>query len=440
MSSGQVNRYTNTGEHLQTIQHDNTGQRLYEYPHYITENRNGDVIVSDFDRYAVVVTDRGGRHRFSYTGPTSGSGLAPWGICTDALSHILVCDYNTHIVHILDCDGGLLSQIDREQHGIGSPLGLSYDDRTHCVWIGALNNNTVNIYRLEHSLTEFLKEEKTTVFHARGILVGCGEAGKTTLLKRLREQCQNRSEVKKLTKGLTTLLKRLRGKRQNVGEITESTRGLEVHQHLFFVRNGILEVADDDSPLKTFIRINTADLKPDPASAVDISSTNEQVDNLDLGSTDKGTEVIYSREGKKEKDVELSKEVKKKENIEMSRSPSEGKEEENTVKIMASVFSSEAQAMVIDEIFEKILSEKEKLPTVSMLDFAGQLAYYACHQIYVTPKAFFILVLDMTKKFEDVVSKEKDNQEGSIFSVWTYKGKTGKVISRYYKRHDINTY
>ncbi|XP_062620009.1 uncharacterized protein LOC134281585 [Saccostrea cucullata] len=105
----------------------------------------------------------------------------------------------------------------------------------------------------------------------------------------------------------------------------------------------------------------------------------------------------------------------------MSRSLTEGKEEENRVEIMASALSSEAQAMVKDGLFEKILSEIEKLPTVSMLDFAGQLAYYACHQIYVTPKAFFILVLDMTRRFEDVVSKEKDNQEGSIFSVWTYK-------------------
>jgi GTPase SAR1 family protein len=70
----------------------------------------------------------------------------------------------------------------------------------------------------------------------------------------------------------------------------------------------------------------------------------------------------------------------------------------------------------------KILNEVENYPTVSVLDFAGQLAYYACHQIYITPKVFFILVLDMTKKFEDIVSTEKNNQEGSIFSAWTYKG------------------
>ncbi|XP_062581943.1 uncharacterized protein LOC134243724, partial [Saccostrea cucullata] len=145
--TAQVNRYT-AGQHIQTIQHDNTGQRLYSNPYYITENRNGDVIVSDSWRSAVVVTDSRGRHRFSYTGPPSGSGLDPRGICTDALSHILLCDVNTHTVHILDSDGGLLSQIDREQHGIDTPRGLSYDDRTHCVWIGSRYNNTVNIHRL----------------------------------------------------------------------------------------------------------------------------------------------------------------------------------------------------------------------------------------------------------------------------------------------------
>ncbi|XP_062599247.1 uncharacterized protein LOC134260719 [Saccostrea cucullata] len=139
--TSQVNRYTNTGEHIQTIENDNT------------ENRNGDVIVSDIGRYAVVVTNSRGRHRFSYTGHPSGSGLDPHEICTDALSHILVCDYFTNMIHILDSDGRLLSQIKREQHGINRPLGLSYDNRTHCVWMGSDDNNTVNIHRLEHSLT-----------------------------------------------------------------------------------------------------------------------------------------------------------------------------------------------------------------------------------------------------------------------------------------------
>ncbi|XP_062575310.1 uncharacterized protein LOC134237223, partial [Saccostrea cucullata] len=423
--TGQVNRYTNTGEHIQTIQHDNTGQGLYKVPNYITENRNGDVIVSDYWR-GVVVTDSKGRHRFSYTGPPSGSKLGPLGICTDALSHILVSDFNTHTVHIIDKDGQYLTHLDTAQGGIDRIYSLSYDDITRSVWLGSWDNNPVNIYRLIYvgdnltdpsiedintidELKKFLRKEKTSVSHARGILVGCAEAGKTTLLKKLRGQHHNISQDTESTRGLTTLLKRLRWKRQDVSEVTESTRGLEVHQHVFIVRDGVLEVADDDSPFKSFIRINAADLKPDPSSSAVASSDTNEKENFEVGSTDKSTEVVYSREEKKE------------ENVEMISSPMEDTEEEDTVEVMASLISSEATDMVKFEIFQKILSEKEKLPTVSMLDFAGQLAYYACHQIYVTPKAFFILVLDMTKKFEDVVSKEKDNQEGSIFSVWTYK-------------------
>ncbi|XP_061193745.1 uncharacterized protein LOC133201975 [Saccostrea echinata] len=145
--TGKLVRYNSTGEHIQTIQYNNnTGQGLYREPIYITENRNGDVIVSDLDR--VVVTDRGGSHRFSYTGHPSGSGLLPHGICTDALSHILVCDYNTQSVQMLDRDGHFLSQIQTSPHGIDTPRGLSYDDNTHLLWVGSRYNNTVNIYRV----------------------------------------------------------------------------------------------------------------------------------------------------------------------------------------------------------------------------------------------------------------------------------------------------
>ncbi|XP_062586673.1 uncharacterized protein LOC134248278 [Saccostrea cucullata] len=107
--TGNIVRYNATGKNIQTIEHDhNTGQRLYRLPNYITENRNGDVIVSDGERYAVVVTDRDGKFRFSYRGPPSGSGLSPYGICTDALSHILVCDSISGSVQMLDRNGNYL--------------------------------------------------------------------------------------------------------------------------------------------------------------------------------------------------------------------------------------------------------------------------------------------------------------------------------------------
>ncbi|XP_062568945.1 uncharacterized protein LOC134231060 [Saccostrea cucullata] len=147
--TGKVMRYNSTGENIQTIQHNNnnTGQGLYHIPNYITENRNGDVIVSESLR-GVVVTDRDGKFRFSYRGPPSGSRLAPVGICTDALSYILLCDWRTWSVQMLDSDGHYLTEILTPQHGIGLPCGLIYDDDTHLLWVGSYNNNLVNIYRV----------------------------------------------------------------------------------------------------------------------------------------------------------------------------------------------------------------------------------------------------------------------------------------------------
>ena len=86
---------------------DSQEQELYSDPRYIAENINGDICTSDHDKNAVAVVNKSGQHRFSYTG--KGSGIRPFGICTDVLGHILVCDNVTKSVHLLDQDGRFLS-------------------------------------------------------------------------------------------------------------------------------------------------------------------------------------------------------------------------------------------------------------------------------------------------------------------------------------------
>eukprot|EP00105_Crassostrea_gigas_P042000 XP_019926148.1 PREDICTED: uncharacterized protein LOC109619741 [Crassostrea gigas] len=146
--TGNVSRYNQSGQLLQSIQHDNTGLGLYSRPRYITENTNGDVVVSDHDDYslpgAVVVTERGGRHRFSYTGHPSGSGLKPRGICTDALSHILVCDHVK--VHMLNKDGQFLTYLLTDSRDFGGPCSLRYDVFTEHLWVGS-HSDKVAVYK-----------------------------------------------------------------------------------------------------------------------------------------------------------------------------------------------------------------------------------------------------------------------------------------------------
>jgi hypothetical protein len=142
---GQVKRYNNTGEELQNIQNDNKGQGLYSSPLYIAENINGDVCVSDHDKKAVVVVNESGHYRFSYTG--QGSGFYPYGICTDVLGHILVCDGVSDAVHLLGNDGHFLSLLlTVRQHELRSPRSVCVDDDNN-LHVGQQHTNTVTVYK-----------------------------------------------------------------------------------------------------------------------------------------------------------------------------------------------------------------------------------------------------------------------------------------------------
>nr|XP_011456909.2 uncharacterized protein LOC105348982 [Crassostrea gigas]XP_034312022.1 uncharacterized protein LOC105348982 [Crassostrea gigas] len=135
-----VTRYNKTGEEIQNIQRYNKGQELYSNPCYITENINGDVCTSDYDKRAVVVVNKSGQYRFSYTF------FPPNGMCTDLLGHIIVCDGLSDTVNVLDQDGQFLSLLLTEQQGIMYPRSLCVDDGNN-LHVGQFNTSTVKVYK-----------------------------------------------------------------------------------------------------------------------------------------------------------------------------------------------------------------------------------------------------------------------------------------------------
>lgn len=143
---GKIMRLNSIGEIKDTIEKDKNNDNLYKNPMFITENNNGDIVVSDLNR-CLVVTDRGGEHRFSYTGHPTGSGLTPCGICTDIFSNILVCDKRTNTVQMIDKDGTFMYSLLTESDGIFEPWGLCYDIISHLLWVGSDSNNVVKIFR-----------------------------------------------------------------------------------------------------------------------------------------------------------------------------------------------------------------------------------------------------------------------------------------------------
>uniref|UniRef100_A0A8W8NZG9 Roc domain-containing protein n=1 Tax=Magallana gigas TaxID=29159 RepID=A0A8W8NZG9_MAGGI len=77
------------------------------------------------------------------------------------------------------------------------------------------------------------------------------------------------------------------------------------------------------------------------------------------------------------------------------------------------------KTMDIEENTSNASANEDNLKMLSLLDFAGQSAYYACHHIFFSPRAFYILVVDISKDLNSQADKACD-QEGLIYSNWTY--------------------
>lgn len=68
------------------------------------------------------------------------------------------------------------------------------------------------------------------------------------------------------------------------------------------------------------------------------------------------------------------------------------------------------------------LYEKRKKIRISFINIGGEHIYFAFHQIYFSQNAVYVLVLDMTKGFDEKEPSSLHNVF-SQFESWTYKGR-----------------
>jgi hypothetical protein len=126
----------------QHLQFDDWGHPLYSSDtsyKYISENKNLDICVADHTDNAVVVVKQSGKFRFRYTGKI-GKSFFPAGIATDSHGHILIADYNDHLIHIIDQNGQFLSCI--YNCGLQFPIGLCVDIRDN-LYVAEYRNHAV---------------------------------------------------------------------------------------------------------------------------------------------------------------------------------------------------------------------------------------------------------------------------------------------------------
>ncbi|XP_062619010.1 uncharacterized protein LOC134280579 [Saccostrea cucullata] len=223
------------------------------------------------------------------------------------------------------------------------------------------------------------------MYHASGMIIGCAGSGKTTLLERLKGN--DVAEIKQKTK---------------------STRGIDIHTDIF-------DVSDT-------INVNTSVHKQHFKATFDEII---QIQNV-LEHSQKETNEQHIEEQVENKKL-VSEKISVKQTSKDNPNPNPGTDLSKNVTLPEksaekNEVSPNADKDSISEILRISSSDSDDPEKrITILDFAGQCAYYATHQVFMSPRAFFILVLNMEKKFDDQVGEEECSQTGSIFKKWTHR-------------------
>ena len=109
-------------------------KKLFKEPFRVAQNKvNNDLYISVADK--VVALDKGYNIRYEYTGKDDNAPFIPRGLCADMAGRVLITDWHSDRVHILDRDGQFLQYLLTWEHGLRWPWSIDADIEGHA-WVG----------------------------------------------------------------------------------------------------------------------------------------------------------------------------------------------------------------------------------------------------------------------------------------------------------------
>ena len=125
--------YSIDGQIRQTLDHIE-----FKSPEKVAVNKaNKDIYIVDrtcLDKGKVIAVGAVGQPRYEYTGQGD-KALNPADVCTDHMGHVLIADYNSNSVHILDQEGQFIQYVLTSQQGLQEPGTMDVDTEGY-VWVG----------------------------------------------------------------------------------------------------------------------------------------------------------------------------------------------------------------------------------------------------------------------------------------------------------------
>ncbi|XP_067686938.1 uncharacterized protein [Haliotis asinina] len=116
------------GNILQSIEKDESGENLFDYPFYICTTPEKNIITSDCERKMITCLTRSGDIIFRYQGQSDVPLQYPMGVAMDMFGDILVVDCDDHkIVKIID-DGNGAKEYLVKSDGICGPYSIDTDE------------------------------------------------------------------------------------------------------------------------------------------------------------------------------------------------------------------------------------------------------------------------------------------------------------------------
>ncbi|KAL3887960.1 hypothetical protein ACJMK2_000345, partial [Sinanodonta woodiana] len=198
--------------------------------------------------------------------------------------------------------------------------------------------------------------------------------------------------------GKTTLIKRLLGQQVDISE-SKSTEGIDVHKHCCKIsldKREWIQQHEGSDELYTLHRLNK--LLSVTYQKPDISQEQDDI-----------VEVIYQRDITSQIDatkisnqlsiarVDDMHHVEHLDNVAVPKPSDMEKTKDAMMEILR----------LVNENADKLVKDIEKYAKLSIWDFAGQYAFYTTHQMFLSSRAIYLLVIDLSQQITDLIQDDK---------------------------------